>query len=71
MAFATADFSTVQAETEKKQGFFSRILNAMINARMREAERRIATQLMSFDDRTLASLGFERSELGVKRNSFK
>ena len=71
MAFATADFSTAQAEREKKPGVFSRVLNAMINARMREAERRIAEQLMELDDQTLADLGFERSELAVKRNSFK
>ena len=71
MAFATADFSTVQAEKEERISFFSRVLNAMIKARTREAERLVAEQLLSFDDRTLADLGFERSGLIVKRDSFR
>ncbi len=71
MAFATADFSTAHAKTEKKQGFFSRALDAMIDARMREAERQVVAQLLSFDDKTLASLGYERSELEARHNRFR
>ena len=70
MAFATGDFTTAQAEKEKKQGFFSRMLNAMVNARLREAQRRVTDELLSFDDKTLADLGFERSDLVVRRKSF-
>ena len=71
MAFATADFSTAQAEKVQKQGFFSRILDAMINARMREAERQVVAQLLTFDDQTLAALGYNRSELVARRNTSK
>lgn len=78
MAFATADFTTVPAEHSavevkevKKQGFFSRLFNAMVEARMREAERRVAAQLASFDDRTLAALGYERSDLVAKNNGLR
>ncbi len=71
MAFATADFSTAHTETEKKQGFLSRVFNSMVEARQREAERQVVAQLLSFDDKTLADLGFERSELVVRRTSFK
>ena len=71
MAFATADFSTAHAKTERKQGFFSRVLDAMIDARMRDAERQVVAQLLSFDDKTLASLGYERLELEARRNRFK
>ncbi len=71
MAFATADFSTAQAEKEKKQGFFSRVLDAMIKARMREAERQVVAQLLTFDDKTLAALGYDRSELVAGRNTSK
>ena len=78
MAFATADFTSVRAEHspseakhEQKRGFFSRVFSAMIDARMREAERRVAAQLISFDDRTLEALGYKRSDLVVKNNGLR
>ena len=71
MAFATADFSTAHAEKEKKQGFFSRMLDKMVEARMREAERLVVAQLLSLDDKTLADLGYERAGLIVRRKNFK
>ena len=71
MTFATADFASVQAEKEKKQGFFSRVLNAMIEARTREADRLIAAQLQAMDDRTLRDLGYDRTETAIVRKDFK
>jgi hypothetical protein len=61
MAFATTDFTSV--ETEKRPGIFSRVFNAMIAARTRQAERYVAMHLLSFDDKTLEELGYDKADL--------
>jgi hypothetical protein len=61
MAFATTDFTT--AETGSRPGFFSRFFKAMVDARMRQAERIVAVHLLSFDERTLKELGYDRQTL--------
>jgi len=61
MAFATTDFSS--AETEKRPGFFTRFFNAMVESRTRQAERVVAEHLLSFDDKTLKELGYNKAAL--------
>lgn len=61
MAFATSDFASV--ETEKRSGFFTRFFNAMVEARTRQAERVVAEHLLSFDDKTLKDLGYDKADL--------
>ncbi|MCB1491872.1 MAG: hypothetical protein KDJ77_08750 [Rhodobiaceae bacterium] len=46
---------------------FSAFGSRLIRARMREADRHVAYHLLSFDDATLAELGYDREEL-KKRN---
>mgnify|MGYP001826715464 CR=1 FL=1 len=61
MAFATSDFTSV--ETEKRPGIFTRFFDAMVAARTRQAERSVAEYLLSFDEKTLKDLGYDRAEL--------
>lgn len=61
MAFATSGFSTVK--TDKQPSVLSRFFSAMVDARMRQAERCVATHLLSFDERTLEELGYDRASL--------
>jgi hypothetical protein len=61
MAFATSDFASV--ETEKRPGIFARFFNAMVAARTRQAERFVAEHLLSFDEKTLKDLGYDKAEL--------
>ncbi len=61
MAIATTDFTA--AETGARPGFFSRFYRAMVEARMRQAERMVAAHLLSFDERTLKELGYDRNSL--------
>lgn len=43
-----------------------RMINALIEGRMREAEHRVARHLLAFDDKTLDSLGLDRRNLAKK-----
>lgn len=45
------------------RGFFRNVLDAMIEARERQAERYVARALLSLDDETLRVGGFRRDEL--------
>jgi len=70
MAFATSDFTTPQTEvhSEKRPGIFARMYKALVDARMREAERKVTAYLLTMDDRTLADLGYDRAKL-VKKDA--
>ena len=61
MAYATTDFTP--AENGTRRGVFSRFFDAMVEARMRQAERVVASHLLSFDEKTLKELGYDRLSL--------
>ena len=61
MAYATTDFTP--AESSTRRGVFSRFFDAMVEARMRQAERVVAAHLLSFDERTLKELGYDKQSL--------
>jgi len=66
MAVATySDYAAPKAG-EKTDGIFSRIVNAIVRARSREAERLIAFHLLVLEDEDLAKAGFTREELQRK-----
>lgn len=45
------------------KAYFRRLLNRMIEARMREAERRILNDLIAHTDESLAGIGFSPAEI--------
>lgn len=61
MAYATTDFPA--AGTGSRPGFLSRFFKAMVDARMRQAERIVAAHLLSFDEQTLKELGYDKHTL--------
>lgn len=61
MAFATMDFPTAEAKTRKN--VWKRMFDALVEARMREAQRMVNTHLLSMDDETLKNLGYDRATL--------
>ena len=54
--------------TASKNGFFRSALNAFVEARQREAERYVNGVLLSLDDETLKSHGYNRAELSQARD---
>lgn len=64
---ATMTYDTAAVASEKKEGFFTRLLNSMIAARMQQAETYVNLHLLSLDDEELRRMGRERSELMRKR----
>ncbi|PAP95503.1 hypothetical protein [Mesorhizobium wenxiniae] len=51
--------STISA----RRGFFRSAVNALIEARQREASRYVSGVLLGFDDETLKAHGYDREEL--------
>ena len=49
--------------TTNKPGFVRSVLNALVEARQREAERYVNGVLLSLDDETMKSHGYSRAEL--------
>ncbi len=47
----------------REQGFWSRLGAKMVDSRRRQADRAVASYLLSFDDETLARLGYTRAEI--------
>lgn len=52
-----------QADRTDKPGFWSRLAARLIEARSREADRRVREQLLGFDAVSLARLGYDRDAL--------
>ena len=52
-----------------KNGFFRSALDALVQARQREAERYVNGVLLSLDDETLKSHGYNRAELSSRATS--
>jgi hypothetical protein len=52
-----------------KNGFFRSALDALVQARQREAERYVNGVLLSLDDETLKSHGYNRAELSRRATS--
>ena len=55
------------ATSRRERGTFSRVFQRMIEARQRQADRAVSAYLLSFDDRTLKELGYDRAMLESKR----
>lgn len=55
--------------TNAKSGFFRSVLDTLIEARQREADRYVSGVLLSLDDETLRSYGYSRSELSKRPHS--
>lgn len=49
--------------TSGKRGFFRNAVDAVMAAREKQASRYVASALLMFDDETLKSRGFNRTEL--------
>lgn len=69
MAFATSDFSPVRSEP--RGNIFRRMFNALVESRMREAERMVATHLSALDDKTLEELGYDRARLAATPSRYR
>jgi uncharacterized protein YjiS (DUF1127 family) len=61
MATITAD--GLHAETERKRGFFARVLDRMGEAQMQRARAIAKPHLLALDDEELAQLGYTRDEV--------
>lgn len=57
--------STISA----RRGFFRSAMNALIEARQREASRYVNGMLLGLDDETLKAHGYDREELKKAANS--
>ncbi len=60
ITYAPVEASNFWARTKAA---LAAIGNRIVEARMREAQRQVAYQLLAFDDATLKDLGFDRAEL--------
>ncbi|MCV3209044.1 hypothetical protein OHD62_24790 [Mesorhizobium sp. YC-39] len=58
--------STISA----RRGFFRNAMNALIEARQREANRYVSGVLLRLDDETLKAHGYDRKELEKTAGSF-
>jgi len=68
MAIAVASGSTLNSkEKSAAKGLFERMFARFIEARQLQAQRYVNGYLLTFNDQTLAELGYERSEL--KKNA--
>lgn len=70
MAFATMDFPVSQGET-RKRNVFRRMFDALVEARMLEAERLVRMHLSSMDDQTLERLGYNPATLRKKSGAVR
>jgi hypothetical protein len=57
MAYAWSDESIPDLHLRSEKGFFSRILDRMIAARQRQANRMVRSYLETLDETTLRDLG--------------
>ncbi|RLP24708.1 hypothetical protein [Mesorhizobium sp. YM1C-6-2] len=57
--------------TNRKSGFFRSLLDAIVEARQREANRYVNGVLLAFDDDTLLRYGYSRAELSKRPNSIR
>jgi hypothetical protein len=57
------------ATNSTRRGFFRAALEALIDARQREADRYVNNMLLSLDDETLAVRGYSRVELKKRPGS--
>jgi len=55
--------------TASRNGFFRSAFEALVQARQREAERYVNGVLLSLDDETLKSHGYNRAELSRRATS--
>jgi hypothetical protein len=55
--------------TTSKSGFFRSVLDALIEARQREASRYVSGVLLALDYETLSAHGYSRAELSKRSNS--
>ncbi|ADZ69789.1 hypothetical protein [Polymorphum gilvum] len=64
MAISTMTSTGLVAETGRPSGgFFRRAFEHMVSAREKQARRYVNGYLLSLDDATLASYGYDRAEL--------
>jgi hypothetical protein len=54
---------TIMSTISARRGFFRSAMNALIEARQREASRYVSGVLLGFDDNTLKAHGYDREEL--------
>ena len=64
MAYVSASPDlTVGAARSTRKGLFSRALDRVVDARMRQAQHVVNGYLLTLDDQTLAELGHDRAAL--------
>jgi len=59
-------YSSALTGTAHEQSLLSRIGTRIINARRAQADRAVAAYLLSLDDDTLDTLGYDRDELKAR-----
>ncbi len=70
-ALSSALHGNPRSASPARPSVFRRVLNAMVEARMREAQRQVNTYLLELDDQTLAAHGYSRSELKKTGTTFR
>ncbi|WP_352978542.1 hypothetical protein [Mesorhizobium sp. M1378] len=60
---------TMMSTISARRGFFRNAMNALIEARQREAGRYVSGVLLGFDDETLKAHGYDREQLKKAANS--
>ncbi|WP_367186041.1 hypothetical protein [Mesorhizobium escarrei] len=60
---------TIMSTIPARRGFFRSAVNALIEARQREASRYVSGVLLGFDDETLKAHGYDREELKKRSRS--
>lgn len=63
---ATSAFEGSLTGTAQERSFLSRIAHRIIDARRVEADRAVASYLLSLDDETLKTLGHDRETLQAR-----
>ncbi len=66
-------FDTAPSTKPVRPTIFRRVLNAMVESRQRHAQFQINSYLLDLDDATLASYGYDRTQLlkdGTASRSF-
>jgi len=61
MAMTTID--SVRVETPRAPGFFSKLLDGMVQSQMRRARGMAKDHLLALGDEDLAQLGYKRDEI--------
>lgn len=63
MAMTTTSGDFRLTGTERETSVLARLMNRIVEARQRQAQRAINAYLLSLDDTSLERLGYERDEL--------